>query len=679
MATGGLWALSPVPHASAQVSETPPIIEVSAFDLLTHSRAVQGAVRLVQGGRAGAAEEVLRTAIERGPPLPVLHYTLALVLVQQNKRAAALDSLAAAIANGFIDADGLMNDTRFAALHGDPRFGELLEHAGKAPVVQIFKPVAAAPAAVADLTAMVGRSNTLWDPRLGVLKSLFDFQTERAANETVYDGPDRAMKKLNRWYAKGLAAGNHGDLYDNRDRGHSRLSRDAPPQLTFLTYGEDAVAADVDYNLNSFLVFNAITIGNSSLAVAGGPFWRSLPRVALSQPDAMTRLFLHYANNHVYVYPEHRDHDPEHGDVFPANTPYVIVSQGSSGSDLPFVQALAAILAAFTPETKNFLRSSRLVMPTVQMIFRKGQRTVGNERTYLTGAAHPSVFRSGDIDLARMISLASRLKADEVPPMPVVEVIEEDEALPGVDYFAPGLQEKLFDTPSAIARIVRSTSYTRRMVLSAQQTRDPTGRELTYHWTVLRGDAQRIQIRRLNEAGSKVELVVPWHERRPVPGHLDLTTDRVDIGLIVHNGEHHSAPAFVSFMFPGNQSRQYDERQRIVSVDYQAPEISKRYVDPLLFPERDWKDVYEYDGEGRLLGWRRYREGEVTRYTRHGVQVVLTDALDRPMEGVDVTYRLIRSKSGTTRVVEEPIEGLVTYSYHSDEDGLGIRTPESQN
>ena len=54
--------------------------------------------------------------------------------------------------------------------------------------------------------------------------------------------------------------------------------------------------------------------------------WRSQARLALSKPRTAALLFLQYRGNHLYLYPEHRDHDPGHngsgngyGDVFAVN------------------------------------------------------------------------------------------------------------------------------------------------------------------------------------------------------------------------------------------------------------------------------------------------------------------------------------------------------------------------
>ena len=220
---------------------------------------------------------------------------------------------------------------------------------------------------------------------------------------------------LRRLYATGQAAGNHGDLYENRDRGHSTLPEDAFPQLTRVTYGDKLRAARFDYGAALGLIFGAPLIGNSSTAVKGDAFWRSLPRLMLTQVGGPTRLYQNYAAGQIHVYPEHRDHDPEYGDLFPANTPYYLISQGSSGSDAPHLRALVMILAALRPDTKELLRQNGLTAPTVQMIYRRAR--VLSREAYFSGTAHPSAFGAQEIVLGRMVSLANSIAAAAVPPM----------------------------------------------------------------------------------------------------------------------------------------------------------------------------------------------------------------------------------------------------------------------
>jgi len=506
----------------------------------------------------------------------VPHYLLASLLARFGKTADALASLRAAVDRGFRGVETLDRDPYLASLRAAPEFTDLLNTLPeRAAEDRAVGPPEIAPAAIENSVAEVGLSNTIWDPRIASLRTFFRFPQDKSASAIVDGGSDAAAGRLNALYARGQAAGNHGDLYDNRDGDHSNLPRDRLRQLTYVEYAQAAKDTRVHHGLNGNHFFNAITFGNSSTALVGNTFWRSQARLALTDGNTALSLFRHYASNHLYLYPEHRDHDPEHGDVFPANTPYVVMSQRSSGSDQPFLRAVGSILAAFQPGVKGFLRSTNLVMPKVQMILRRGQKSVVNDQDYLTGQAHPSVFQASEINLIRMIDIANGLTVDQVPPVVLLKVLEENQLKVGVDSFGPH-SERLFDTPAAIARVVRSTSYQKRLVINAVATELPGSPALTFHWVVLRGDADRIRIVPRNDDTSEVEITVPWHERRPVPGRPELTTDRVDIGVFVHNGTHYSAPSFVSLLFPAHKKRDYDAANRITRVDYRDPTRAKR-------------------------------------------------------------------------------------------------------
>ncbi|HUT36951.1 MAG TPA: hypothetical protein VNE39_25940 [Planctomycetota bacterium] len=382
-------------------------------------------------------------------------------------------------------------------------------------------------------------------------------------------------KLLREWYKEGTAAGNTGDFYDNRDRGHSLLNTRPYPQLDTVEYTKEQLDRRMDWALQLRFLHPHVTFGNSSTA-SGDPHLGSNPRHALLAPGAPQILHTQYTRNHLYIYPEHRDHDAGHngrgdgyGDLFPVNTPYFMISQGSSGSDQPFMRAVPHTLAAFRPEVKELLVGRGLVMPTVQMIFRACNKQVEKPEDYLTGKAHPTVFGGGNVDALKMVQMAHEIRRETVPPMVQIAAFEEDLALNGVDYFeAPGLGERFFDTPEVIARIVRSTRHTRRMVVSAKGSFDANGRPLKFHWAVLRGDAERIRINPVEKDGSVAELLVPWHERRPILPGSPMESNRVDIGVFAHNGVHWSPPAFVCFFYLDDEARTYDANGRILEMFY---------------------------------------------------------------------------------------------------------------
>ncbi len=424
-------------------------------------------------------------------------------------------------------------------------------------------------------------------------------------------GPDttlRGHQLLRELYARGEAAGNWGDLYDNRDRKHSPLNLGRHPQMTQVLYHPILRDQRIDYGPALGLLFNAPVIGNSSTALTEGPFARSLPRMVLTgmQPGGVQALYQNYENGQIHVYPSYQDHEPGGKDMFPANTPYYIISQGSSGSDQPHLEALATILAAFRPDTKAKLMETGLLASTVQMVFRRSRDQVGERGAYLAAVAHPTVFPPEGINLERMVALANSIRPENIPPMVHLSVLEEPEATPGIDMFGDGLTEHLFDTPSAIARVWRSPGFSREMVVSAQDTVDPNGLPLTFNWVLLRGDDDQTEIELLDAAGTTARITMGWQEANIIAGSPDVYSTRVDIAVIAHNGVHDSAPAFVSMQFPDHEIRYYepgpDDAMRITRL-VRAPRPNEPF-DPVLFPRTEWVDEYTYDGT-EMTGWER--------------------------------------------------------------------------
>jgi hypothetical protein len=523
------------------------------------------------------------------------------------------------------------------------------------------------PAPLAAGVARVDGTNTFWDPARGWLVARFGPAPPEGARAGARvlgrQGGDAAYDRLRDLHREGRAAGNSGDLYDNRDRGHSNLPPERHPQVIPVRYGEAARARDVDYGLNDRILFDRPTFGNSSTALTSGPLWRSLPRAALTRADGAGpwRLWEAYLANQVYVYPSHKDVTAEGGDLLPANTPYMIVAEGSSGADQPFLEAVAMILAAFRPDTKARLVEEGLLAPTVQFVFRRSQRSVLSREDYFSGLAHPSAFPFHEIGLARMVSLANSIAADAIPPVVRLEVVAEDEARQGVDFFGEGLSERLFDTPSAIARVWRGTAHTRAMTVSAAATRDPNGRPLAFHWRLLRGDPERVRIRPSGD-GARAEIEIDWQAPRPVADESPVVSSRVDIGVFASNGVHDSAPAFVSLLLPAHETRVYepgpDGTLRIASVDHADPAKAGLYLDPMLLARADWRDDYRYDAEGRLAGWRRSRDGRPPEeFDAQGRRILARDAAGRPRATAAVSYPLARGRDGGLVVGEAPVSG----------------------
>ena len=381
---------------------------------------------------------------------------------------------------------------------------------------------------------------------------------------------------LRKWYAAGTAAGNIGDYYDNRDGGHSMLDLKPYPQLQQIIYTEAQIKSRANWGMQSRLLTPDVVFGNSSTSMSaahGG----SNPRGYYVRSSGISFLFNEYVRNNLYIYPEHQDYDPGHnnigngyGDLYPTNTPYLIISQGSSGSDQPFMRAIPSTLAAFHPEVKQKLKQMGLLMPTIQMLLRSTNRQLASDSEYLLGKAHPPVFQGRDVNARKMVELAHEMTLASLPPLTQIRVLNEDEPILGLDYFEPERTEKLGDTPAAIARVFRGSAQMRKITIDATGSKDLNDKPVKFFWTVLQGDASQIKIDYRNAEHSIAEITIPYFNRFPVAEIPGLETNRVDIGIFVHNGKWYSSPTFLTFHTLDSESRTYDANGRIVDIGYGA-------------------------------------------------------------------------------------------------------------
>jgi YD repeat-containing protein len=491
--------------------------------------------------------------------------------------------------------------------------------------------------------------------------------------------PDRspAGRRLARLVARGAAAGLLGDVYDNRDRGHSRMRPDHHPALTFSVYGAAARRERLDYGLPDRFVFDAPTLGNSSTAVTSGPLRRSLPRLAMTRRDGMAALRRLYHANAIYVFPEHRDHDPERGDLFPANTPYCLITQGSSGSDQPMLKALAQALAALPPDSKAHLRARGLIAPALQILLRQALAEIRGI-PYLDGAAHPTAFDMKSVatePLAeRLIDLAQAMRPTDVPALTQIVVESETAVGPPPEPFASLAAERLLDTPEAVARIAIGPAVLRRYRLRAVLN-ESDGRPGRIVWRVLRGAGVRLTP--LATDGAAVEITAPWQEPTPVPGGGRLTSTRIDVAAFAETVAGLGPPSFFSVFFPRDRVVKTGPDGRLLSIDHRRPKDGP-YVDPALFPHRDWRDTLQYDTQGRLLGWTRLRDGVETEHDRLGGQILSRDEQGRARLSRVIEYGLAPSRKGDRgrRVTQDAGSRIVNWTYADINDRLGVAVPQ---
>lgn len=624
----------------------------SIFDLpARHAVLVQTHAALLQSfaqQRYDAGEQVCRKFLELYPDAPEMHYNLACALALQGRTDAAFEALSKSVELGFRDPDKIREDPDLVSLRDDRRFRSVL----KAAAVPLPETVAGTrtvvPAVPSNGVVTVSEACISWNPQVAAFICQLEPPPEKAAGIVGnWKGQDGIVDLLRTWHKEGTAAGNHGDFYDNHDRDHSNMAYKRFPQLTRIEYSDAVKGHKLGYNtgLQEWFIFDRPVIGNSSTAHVKGPLWRSQTRYAMTDARRMGIQALHYLSNQLYFYPEHRDYDADRGDTFPANTPYVITSQGSSGSDKAFMNAIAATMAAFKPAVKERLVERKVLVPALQQIFRMNYARGESDDVagrYLSGAAHPVVFQSGKMDVAEMVKSAHAFDVSCLPPIALLSVAEEIPPSPkGPPAISPH-SEVLFTTPGAVARVYRRMDPTFEVVLSGSNSQDLDMRDLTYHWVVLQGDPDEVSIKKLDASGREVRVSVPWFESFPVRPGREMQTHRVDVGLFVHNGTYYSAPAIYSLSRLPNETREYDIGGRLLSIDYR----SKAYSDPALSVRKAWRDSFEYRPDGSLERLQRDGVDGHQEFDSKGSLIVRSDENGQPVETRPVRYAIEKDDKG---------------------------------
>jgi hypothetical protein len=205
-----------------------------------HDRLRRQFTQAVREGDTETMEETCRKGVNLLPDDPTWHYNLACSLAYFPKRSEeAFDELEKAIDMGFRDVDAIAADTDLKRLEKKPRYGELVEYARQMSTrPMLFGPMATVAAAgVYGSSVALGEQNLSWDFDVGCF-----------------------VAKLN--MVASSAGGNVGDLYMNRDAGHSMIKVEDFPGLTAVKLDYDGRSRGMDLNYPNIL-FPMPVFGNS--------------------------------------------------------------------------------------------------------------------------------------------------------------------------------------------------------------------------------------------------------------------------------------------------------------------------------------------------------------------------------------------------------------------------------
>ncbi len=467
-------------------------------------------MKAVRAGNITNMEAVCRQGLELMPGDATWQYNLACALAYRATPDAALEALEKAVKAGFRNAKVIEEDNDLKRIASDVRFKAIVQEARETadlPVPGVPRPKTARLTQGTKL--VLTKPNLIWDFDRGLYIARFKFLQgvgeSAEARAALYSGP--AKEVMAAWLADGTAAGNGGDLYINRDRDHSRVKIESFPLLSELRFEGEAKKKDVDKAIPNTLYPGAIVVGNASLAIVTTNDSCSLVRMALQDPAAILALQQCYLDNQFWVFPAHKDYNPETGlDRFMGVTPCACQSVGSSGSDRYYVRAALAASAALQPETKKAVQERNLFGPLMQYLLRRTRKGVETEADYLSPAAHPTAFDRATLDATRVVQLAHRLTPETLPPA----------ALP-LSAFVPVKQTDL----------ERELDF--RFVPFPADAAD-----VSFSWHVVKGEARRVKI--TPQEGGAVHLSVDCRD----------LTNRIDVACFAKTKTSDwGAPSFV--------------------------------------------------------------------------------------------------------------------------------------
>ena len=449
-------------------------------------------------------------AVDLFPEDPVWNYNLACAYAKGGKFDSALKSLEKAIRCGYRDSRAISNDADFKSMSDMKEFHDLLDLADKlrdAPMTS--GPLAALSAKESSPdSVIIGERNLVWD----FDKACFI-----------------AKMKLD----IGDGGGNRGDLYLNRDRGHSSLSTKEFPGLTSVRMSAEARAKNLDLDFPN-TAFPYPVFGNCSRALVSGPLWRSLPRALVTSQAFRLKAISHfYLSNQIWVFPVVNDCPPlgRYGDVFASQTPYWIATEGRSWSDQYYLKAALEVSRSLKTEVKREIVARGHLAPVVQTIIRKSLKSVKDDDDYLSSKAHPTAFPANGLDMARLKSLASALTKESIPPVVTINGVAIGQTKPGEKM--DGLPELTYVSPCAWAFVLRKSDPSRTFVIGVK------GENISeFAFSVVKGPHSAVKIELLSHNVAKVTL----------NKSLMTGSSRIDVAVFAKSKTSDwGAPAFVSF------------------------------------------------------------------------------------------------------------------------------------
>lgn len=589
--------------------------------------------------RYGHFEKACKQAIDLRIEPPIWYYNLACACAVQGKTNAAFEALEQATAAGIgvetTFGDDISKDSDFASITNDPRFAKLcaMMRADERQSWKMPRKFATEAGGVLDLTD----DNVYW---------AFKNEAFWVRLKTTNDCP---IVYVNR-YANHPQAPCDG-LISVRYPQEAVAARcnEGPANIYVTGESDDSFRVPTIIAGDAWLVDDRLNRPMSVPAMLAADLWLlqddDLGQGRVAHRPAFVEQVHSGIRNVLGVYSVGSDYGRNGIDRFLGNLPIGIAHVGGVEESDKFVRLAAEAIRVLPKNARAY--AAQLVPDLI----RRSQKCVTSETDFMSGRAWRPTLRFADVDCAKVLAQAKNGKFFAPPPLVVFPwdsaslKTSKLQQIVGTDIKGAPFEGQIVGASLRhFAVVARTMARTVRIdgLKVEKGSEDDRG---SLVWTVLQGDPQKVRVAHAKDGG--VTIDVDYHEAFDVEwtDGAKIRTSRVDIGCFNVVGGVASAPSIVSVYFSPNETRQYDANGRIVSVDYTKPQIEE-YC-PKYCARGDWKDVFQWTDEGRLLGWTRTHEtdslsalamglpkgtaGIVTNvFTRDGFIVDSRDALGRP-------------------------------------------------
>jgi hypothetical protein len=350
-----------------------------------------------------------------------------------------------------------------------------------------------------------------------------------SCNQFVYNLPDTPTKI---WY-------------ENRDGYHAGAS--GFENIIELT------TPDISQRITSWAINvnetykNGIVISNSSTAKSPTETGGSNTRTPDNGWSWWMLIRENWELGTIQFFPEHGDYDGL--DWFKINQPYIVTTQGSSGTEIGELGRCREIVSALTPGVRQWLIENKRVGDVVSYLMRSNTRF-----DYLDAVNHRVVIDGWNTTQAD-IDLAKSLTVETLPPRLSLHVVSDSNDVRNANGFP---LTSTIRTPELAG--FQRLDGTKTRTIEVEVSSD---KPCEIHWIKSQGVCT---ITYQSQDKRKATITIPYQCEFPVQTQSgEIVSNRVEVIAVGYDGTHYSSPVFITEYFTP-ESREFRKKMNEIAV-----------------------------------------------------------------------------------------------------------------